>query len=58
MGGGKALSVTCGDSSPGGRAKGVHVLEQEIERICTDTLYSLLYDHPLKTGLSCGKFTR
>ena len=53
----KTLSVTYGDSSPGGRAKGLHVLAQEIERICTDTLYSLLYDCPIKTGLSCGKIT-
>ena len=52
------LSVTFGDSSPGGRAKGLHVLEREMERIFADTLHSLLYDHPLKTGLSCGKFTR
>ena len=51
------LSVTYGDSSPGGRAKGLHVLAQEIERIGTDTLYSLLYDCPIKTGLSCGKIT-
>ena len=53
----KTLSVTYGDSSPGGRAKVLHVLAQEIERICTDTLYSLLYDCPIKTGLSCGKIT-
>ena len=51
------LSVTFGDSSPGGRAKGLHVLAQEMERIFADTLHSLLYDHPIKTGLSCGKIT-
>ena len=56
--GGKALSVTFGDSSPGGRAKGLHVLEREMERIFADTLHSLLYDHPIKTGLLCGKITR
>ena len=33
------LSVTYGDSSPGGRAKGLHVLAQEMERIYTDTLH-------------------
>ena len=33
------LSVTFGDSSPGGRAKGLHVLAQEMERIYTDTLH-------------------
>ena len=54
----KALSVTCGDSPPGGRAKGLHVLAQEMERIFTDTLHSLFYDHPRKTGLSCEKITR
>ena len=41
----KALSVTCGDSSPKGGAK--DVLAQEMERICTDTLHSLFFDHPL-----------
>ena len=40
-----ALSVTCGDSSPKGGAK--DVLAQEMERICTDTLHSLFYDHPI-----------
>ena len=34
-----ALSVTYGDSSPKGRAKGLHVLAQEMERIYTDTLH-------------------
>ena len=41
-------SVTFGDSSPGGRAKGLHMLARKMERICTDTLHSLFYDHPLK----------
>ena len=40
---GEALSVTCGDSSPRGRAKGV-LLEREMERIRTDALHSLFYD--------------
>ena len=45
----KALSVTFGDCSPGGRAKGLSpYLGREMERICTDTLHSLFYDHPLK----------
>ena len=39
------LSVTCGDSSPKGGAK--DVLAQEMERIGTDTLHSLFYDHPI-----------
>ena len=40
------LSVTFGDSSPGGGAKGVRILIQEMERIFTDTLHSLFYDYP------------
>ena len=43
-----ALSVTFGDSSPKGGAK--DVLAQEMERICTDTLHSLFYDHPSNAG--------
>ena len=47
---GKALSVTFGDSSPRGRAKGPYFVNsmfaQEMERICTDTLHSLFYDRP------------
>ena len=39
----KTLSVTCGDSSPKGRAKGLHPLHSmlalEVERICIDTLH-------------------
>ena len=42
--GGKALSVTFGDSSPRGRAKGVRILIQKMERICIDTLHSLCRD--------------
>ena len=41
-----ALSVTFGDSSPGGRAKGVRMLEREMERIRIDMLHSLFYGHP------------
>ena len=38
--GGNALSVTFGDSSPRGRAKGCTcILKREMERICTDTLH-------------------
>ena len=36
-----ALSVTFGDSSPRGRAKGLHMLAQEMKRIRTDTFHSL-----------------
>ena len=46
----KALSVTFGDSSPRGRAKGLHTLAREMERICTDTLHLLFYGHPSKAG--------
>ena len=34
-----ALSVTFGDSSPKGGAKGLHMLEREMERIFTDMLH-------------------
>ena len=44
-----ALSVTFGDSSPGGGAKGLHMLARKMERICTDTLHSLFYDHLSKS---------
>ena len=37
------LSVTCGDSSPKGRAKGVRILIRETERIFADTLRQLFY---------------
>ena len=43
---GKALSVTFGDSSPRGRAKGLDMLAQEMEHIDADTLHSLFYNHP------------
>ena len=41
----KALSVTCGDSSPKGRAKASYI-GTEMERICIDTLHSLFYGYP------------
>ena len=37
----KALSVTCGDSSPKGEPRH-RILAQEMERICIDTLHSVL----------------
>ena len=37
------LSVTFGDSSPKGRAKGVRILTRETERIFADTLRQLFY---------------
>ena len=37
---------TFGDSSPGGRAKGVRMLEREMERIRIDMLHSLFYGYP------------
>ena len=40
----KALSVTCGDSSPKGRAKASYI--GTMERICIDTLHSLFYGYP------------
>ena len=41
------LSVTFGDSSPKGGAKGLYPhWGREMERICTDTLHSLFYDYP------------
>ena len=41
---GSALSVTFGDSSPKGRAKGLYPhLAQEVERICIDTLHNALW---------------
>ena len=42
----KALSVTCGDSSPKGEPRH-RILAQEMERICIDTLHSLFYGYPL-----------
>ena len=41
----KARSVTFGDSFPRGRAKAERV-GTKMERICTDTLHSLFYNHP------------
>ena len=47
----KALSVTCGDSSPRGRAKGLYLhVGTKMERICIDTLHSLFYDRPSNVG--------
>ena len=40
------LSVTYGDSSPRGRAKGARMVSRKVERICTDTLHSLFSDRP------------
>ena len=37
------LSVTFGDSSPGGRAKELHTMARGMECIFTDTLHSLFY---------------
>ena len=58
------LSVTCGDSSPKGRAKGgTRIFSQKMERIVTDTLRSLFCDHPskgcrdafvIRTGITAG----
>ena len=52
----KALSVTFGDSSPRGRAKGLY-LDTKMERICTDTLHSLFHNHPSNVGgvFACKK---
>ena len=44
------LSVTFGDSSPRGRAKGLRMVSREMERICTDTLHSLFYDYLLNAA--------
>ena len=50
------LSVTFGDSSPRGRAKGLRMVSREMERICTDTLHLLFYDHPFNAAcLPYGK---
>ena len=42
--GGNTLSVTYGDSSPRGRAKGLYQ-GTKTERIYTDTLHLLFYTH-------------
>ena len=50
------LSVTFGDSSPRGRAKGLRMVSREMERICTDTLHLLFYDYLLNAArLLCKK---
>ena len=50
------LSLTFGDSSPRGRAKGLRMVSREMERICTDTLHSLFYDYLLNAAhLLCKK---
>ncbi len=47
------LSVTFGDSSPFGRAKGQNsMLSREMERIFIDTLHQLFYGHPSNGQLS------
>ena len=52
-----ALSVTFGDSSPGGRVKELHMLARKMERICTDTLHLLFYDYlSKKLSLSVSFF--
>ena len=58
------LSVTFGDSSPRGRAKGcTRIFTRKMERIVTDTLHSLFCDHPskcrgkpvaIRTGITAG----
>ena len=47
---GKALSVTFGDSSPRGRAKGLDMLAQEMEHIDTDTLHPLFLRPPIQSS--------
>ena len=44
----KALSVTFGDSSPRGRAKGLDMLAQETEHIDADTLHPLFLRPPIQ----------
>ena len=46
----KALSVTFGDSSPRGRAKGLDMLAQETEHIDTDTLHPLFLRPPIQSS--------
>ena len=46
----KARSVTFGDSSPRGRAKGLDMLAQEMEHIDTDTLHPLLLRPPIQSS--------
>ena len=47
----KTLSVTCGDSSPKGSAKGVRILTRETERIFADTLRQLFYDSSIFSAI-------
>ena len=44
----KSLSVTFGDSSPRGRAKGLDMLAQETEHIDADTLHPLFLRPPIQ----------
>ena len=46
----KALSVTFGDSSPKGGAKGLDMLAQEMEHIDTDTLHPLFLRPPIQSS--------
>ena len=46
----KARSVTFGDSSPRGRAKGLDMLAQEMEHIDTDTLHPLFLRPPIQSS--------
>ncbi len=46
----KSLSVTFGDSSPRGRAKGLDMLAQEMEHIDTDTLHPLFLRPPIQSS--------
>ena len=46
----KALSVTFGDSSPRGRAKGLDMLAQEMEHIDADTLHPLFLRPPIQSS--------
>ena len=45
-----ALSVTFGDSSPRGRAKGLDMLAQEMEHVDTDTLHPLFLRPPIQSS--------
>ena len=44
------LSVTFGDSSPRGRAKGLDMLAQEMEHIDADTLHPLFLRPPIQSS--------
>ena len=45
-----ALSVTFGDSSPRGRAKGLDMLAQEMEHIDADTLHPMFLRPPIQSS--------